>query len=307
MHHRRVIVSSQGYSSSELFPSRLVQASQNRWDGLTLLVYDNQVTPDWFTIGCLDNPIVAVMTRGHLDGEIKVGPRVEHFVVPKHACTVIPAHFSGDFFWRSPYECTQLQLAAGVLARMAAEVADVDPTQAALSHRPVVEDALIAAVVLAVKGELETGGLYGRVYVESLTQLLALHLLRQYARIHKLVAEPRGQLSRPVIERAKELIHARLSEDLSLSEIATQIGVSPYHLTRLFKRSTGLSLHQYIIAERVAVARQLLQTGAVPLKEIAAQVGFADQSHFTRHFKRVVGVTPGRLADQRHAPGGVSA
>jgi len=73
--------------------------------------------------------------------------------------------------------------------------------------------------------------------------------------------------------------------------------LSTYHLTRVFKKSTGVSPHQYVVQVRVNSARSLLTAGAGnrSLAEIAAAVGFADQSHLTRHFKRVLGVTPKQL------------
>jgi AraC family transcriptional regulator len=72
--------------------------------------------------------------------------------------------------------------------------------------------------------------------------------------------------------------------------------VSPYHFARLFKHSTGLPPHQYVIACRVERAKELLrERDRLPLADVAAEVGFSSQSHFTRHFKRLVGVTPRRF------------
>jgi AraC family transcriptional regulator len=109
------------------------------------------------------------------------------------------------------------------------------------------------------------------------------------------MTEPRGKLPNAVLERVRELVQVQLGEDLSLTDIAAQVGVSPFHLTRLFKRSSGMSLHQYIIAQRVAAAQHLLLHSTMPLKQVAAQVGFADQSHLTRHFRRMLGVTPAQV------------
>ena len=72
--------------------------------------------------------------------------------------------------------------------------------------------------------------------------------------------------------------------------------LSPYHFARQFKAATGLPPHQYVTARRVERAKQLLQgAGGLSLAEVAARAGFSDQSQFTRHFKRHVGVTPGRF------------
>src|SRR5262249_60369278 len=72
--------------------------------------------------------------------------------------------------------------------------------------------------------------------------------------------------------------------------------LSPYHFARRFKESTGLSPHRYIIARRIERAKELLRGEEdLSLGQVAARVGFWDQGHFTRHFKRLVGVTPRRF------------
>jgi AraC family transcriptional regulator len=90
-----------------------------------------------------------------------------------------------------------------------------------------------------------------------------------------------------------EYIHEHLDAELSLYHLAGVAQVSLFHFARLFKNSTGLPPHQYVIAQRVERAKELLrQRDILPLAEIAVESGFADQSHFTRQFKRLVGVTP---------------
>jgi AraC family transcriptional regulator len=78
--------------------------------------------------------------------------------------------------------------------------------------------------------------------------------------------------------------------------LAAVARLSPFHFARQFKEATGLPPHQYVISRRVERAKQLLQEGAeLSLAEVAAHVGFSDQSQFSHHFKRHVGVTPGRF------------
>lgn len=71
---------------------------------------------------------------------------------------------------------------------------------------------------------------------------------------------------------------------------------SPYHFARAFKRATGQSVHQYVIARRLAAGRDLLETTPLSIAEVAEQVGFADHSHFARAFKRCYGVAPSSVA-----------
>src|SRR5262249_24088410 len=102
---------------------------------------------------------------------------------------------------------------------------------------------------------------------------------------------PRGRL-RAVVEYIEEHLHA----SPSLEQLAAVGRLSAYHFARQFKAATGLPPHQYVIARRVERATQLLQVGgALSLAEVAACAGFSDQSQFSHHFKRLVGVTPGQF------------
>jgi AraC family transcriptional regulator len=102
----------------------------------------------------------------------------------------------------------------------------------------------------------------------------------------------RGERLRAVVE----YIRAHLDARLTLGHLAGVARLSPCHFARLFKNSTGLPPHQYVIARRVERAKDLLRgEGRLPLAEVAAEVGFCSQSHLTRHFKRLVGVTPRRF------------
>lgn len=116
---------------------------------------------------------------------------------------------------------------------------------------------------------------------------------------------PRIGGERKAVRRVRELVRERLREDISLAELAQAAGLSPYHLVRVFERETGLPPHAYLVQARVEAARGLL-AGPLPLAQVAAETGFADQSHLTRAFKRRHGLTPGRyrkiVQDSRYRP-----
>ena len=150
--------------------------------------------------------------------------------------------------------------------------------------------------MLALDAELLAGGLGSRLLAESLGNVLAVHLLRHFSAAGPADDRPGGVLPRHKLRAVIDYIHEHLDAELSLDHLAAVAHVSPYHFARLFKNSTGLPPHQYVIARRVERAKELLRDRErLPLAEVAAEVGFADQSHFTRHFKRLVGVTPRRF------------
>ena len=93
-----------------------------------------------------------------------------------------------------------------------------------------------------------------------------------------------------------EYVEEHLDPGPTLEQMAAVAHLSPYHFARQFKQATGLPPYQYVILRRVEWARQLLQTqSGLSLAEVAARAGFSDQSQFSHHFKRLVGVTPGQF------------
>ncbi|WP_199547168.1 AraC family transcriptional regulator [Streptomyces sp. N35] len=120
--------------------------------------------------------------------------------------------------------------------------------------------------------------------------------LRGHLRPHLLPA-PRPA-DRTLAHRLRELLDARHVQGIALDEAARQFGVHSTHLIRAFSGAFGIAPHQYLMSRRIDHARRLLLAGHPP-GETAAAAGFYDQPHLTRHFKRVVGTTPGRYARSR--------
>lgn len=106
-----------------------------------------------------------------------------------------------------------------------------------------------------------------------------------------------GKEHRAVV-MAKELLHAQLAAPPSLEELAAAVNLSPFHFARVFRRATGMPPHTWLMQQRIATARGLLQSGCLPV-EIAMQLGFADQSHLSRQFKQVYGVGPAAYRSAR--------
>ncbi len=92
-----------------------------------------------------------------------------------------------------------------------------------------------------------------------------------------------------------DIIHARLGEALSLADLSEPLGVTQYQLINLFKRTTGLTPHAYVIQLRLDAARRTLAKG-MSIAEVAVACGFYDQSALTKHFKRSYGLTPLQFA-----------
>jgi AraC family transcriptional regulator len=158
-----------------------------------------------------------------------------------------------------------------------------------------VTDPTLRHIALALRAGVQSGAAADRMYGEALSTALAIHLLREYGAAVLGPKRHYGGLSREKLMRSVEYIQDQLETELTVSGIAQAVYMSPYHFTRLFKESTGQSPHQYVVDATVRKAKELLTTGKFTISEAAHHVGFVDQSHLTRHFKRVFGLPPKRL------------
>jgi AraC family transcriptional regulator len=103
----------------------------------------------------------------------------------------------------------------------------------------------------------------------------------------------RGGLAPWQERRAKDILSNNLDGEIGIAQVAKACGLSSSQFSRSFRRSTGVSPHQWLLRRRIEVAKRLLRDADISLSEVGQACGFADQSHFTRVFNRAAGVSPG--------------
>ncbi|MCE9669749.1 AraC family transcriptional regulator [Myxococcus stipitatus] len=181
------------------------------------------------------------------------------------------------------------------LLQLAAEDMGLDPERVGLEPRHHFRDPHLEHIAWALEAEHRAGDPNGLLYRESLGLALAARLLAHYrGRV-----EARGGLSPGQLQRVTEHVEAHLDEALSLERLARVAGLSASHFKVLFKRSTGMPVHEYVIQRRVERARSLLLRGERSVGEVALEAGFSHQSHLARCMRRVLGVTPGAIVRSR--------
>ena len=169
----------------------------------------------------------------------------------------------------------------------------VQPEKIAFRERRCETDLTIARFAAHFKAELENNHYSGKLYGESLAMAFSLHLLEQYGDFSQKLKLPHRNLAASQLRRTIEFVHDNLAEDLSIEQIADSAYLSAFHFSRLFKNTLGLTPHQYVLQNRLERAKRLMKKSPhLNLTEIGLSVGFFDQAHFTKTFKRATGATP---------------
>lgn len=211
--------------------------------------------------------------------------------------SVLPRETPVRWTWDTRLSFAVMALEPEYLDKVARETFGLDPTGVRLLTVEGQRDPLITGIAGNLMREAMNGDAGSRLFAESLAGVMAVHLLRNYAERSLPIETDRLSTQPRAVTQAVDFIHDNYYRDLSLSDVAAAAHLSPFHLSRIFKKATGVTPHQYLLQVRVNSARALLSAGAGDrsLAEVAAAVGFADQSHFTRHFKRMLGVTPKQM------------
>jgi AraC family transcriptional regulator len=216
-----------------------------------------------------------------------------------HAVNLLPSGVESQWRWRSTIESTHFQLSPTLIAKVAEEAFDLDPSRV---HFPVryydQSSPEVIDTLTSIRNELLSGGPGGRLCAESLANVLVVQLIRQMSNKQGsdgVIRGSGGRLPRHKLRVVEEYIHAHLDQNIALVDLADVVQLSEFHFARLFKQTTGLPPHQFVIHQRVERAKRLIAEGKFSLAQIAIDVGFSDQSQLNRHFRRLVGVTPKRF------------
>ena len=129
-------------------------------------------------------------------------------------------------------------------------------------------------------------------FVQSIARSLAVHLIRAYGEPDQPKSRRKHGLTAFQLAQIEQLLQCRLDQALHLPELAAAVGMSQFHFSRLFKRSTGISPSQYLTRLRNTKTRRLLRETNLTILEISLEVGYSSASHFTEVFRRETGVTP---------------
>jgi AraC family transcriptional regulator len=157
-----------------------------------------------------------------------------------------------------------------------------------------VRDLQLQFLLSAAEVELRSGCHTGPGYLCQLGAALTCYLTRRYSTAAEESAALNDGLPANRLRTVLDHIHTHLEDRLTVIELAALVRMSPQHFANLFRRSTGLAPHRYVLGRRIERAEHLLSTTNLSLAEITLESGFASQSHFTDVFRKVLGTTPRR-------------
>jgi AraC family transcriptional regulator len=199
---------------------------------------------------------------------------------------------SGEWAWKTTDETLMFQIDPLYFQEIAAENGCACSER--LELKPVVFDRnpQFESISKHYHAEMQQQGLGGKLYSESLGNLFMLNLLRTYCQDRPQTQQVNGGLGEKRLKRVLAYIDAHLAENIGLQDMATVAGLGQHHFATMFRQSMGISPYRYVINRRIDRAKRQLRQKDAAISDIALSCGFADQSHLTKHFRKIVGITP---------------
>ena len=276
-------------------PGRTVVGSRgDDWDDLQLRtrIYPKVQSPA--PVPALPQHTLTFVYAGAIEGARRTGdgPWRAFDTEARGHVTVRPSGRSTSLRWRArhPVWTLSLYLAPSRVEEVGLEMG-LAPSRIRVRDTFNREDPVLRRLAETVRSVAVGDRPDDPLYRQTAVQALADRLLHRYSTAPS-ASDESGRLSRARFRRVERYVRAGLGDDLSLDDLADEVGLSKYYFSRRFKRRTGQSPYQFVIYERVRAARRRLRETTQPLAQVALEVGFSSQSHLTRVFKRHVGATP---------------
>ena len=268
------------------------------WKGLEAVRYRTDSANVEITLPPVSYHCLVLLTRPPEKLEVRYEGVKRDMLPAAGSIAVVPAGSSQLVRWQGSKEDLLIYLEPSLVARVAAESFGFDSSRTVLPPLYGLNVPELRSAMFAVDAELRVRGVGGSLLVESLANVLAVHLIRHIMGPRRELASADGVLPRHKLRRVIEYIMENLEGNPTLEGMAAVVHLSLYHFSRQFKAATGFAPHQFVIARRIERAQHLLRTnGELGLAEVALRSGFANQGHFCLHFKRIAGVTPRRFRE----------
>jgi AraC family transcriptional regulator len=231
--------------------------------------------------------------------KIEGGPANRQLIGPRRIC-LTPGEATTHWEHHGHPEILQVYLRRSAYQAAVSEIYNCDDSHAELVPRFAILDPMLEQLAIAITTALRDGTAGDGLYIDTLAQMMAVHL----ARFHSSNSLPVRTTTNPTVsgrrmQRVLEYIEENLDGDLSLDAMAAEVGISPIYLARAFKAAVGQSPHRYVLARRIERAKELLRNTELPVVDVALSSGFSSQSHLSYWFQRYLGVSPAAYRQHR--------
>lgn len=277
------------YSSEE----GLVISSQSLgWEGI--LIKEYRLPPaEGFYQALPQHDLTLCLAPRPLSIQQVIGNQRYRGIYRRGDICITPAGIGGAYHAQGDDHFLQIQIEPQFLQKVAQETGEIDGNDVELITKFRERNPQIEQIIMMLHTEVKNGNSFGsKLYVESLTNALAVNLLRDYSTNKDNIALYAGGLSERQLITVTDYINDHLATEIKLSDLSELAGISQFHFSRLFKQSMGTSPHQYLITQRIEHAKRLLKNSKLSVTEIAFACGFNSHSHLGKYFRQLTGITP---------------
>lgn len=266
------------------------------WNNIIVRSTEIDATPDYVILPHIDDDTLVFSWEGspHVEGHLADGHTFRTHMSPG-AIAICPRWFESDMRLDSFVKSIYVHVSRPLISDLALSVLRGDPERIEILPNFGFFDPLLLHLSTELYHELQNGSLFGPLFAESVANMITLHLLRKYSNASTVRDVSGGKLTPIQLRIVNEYIHAHLHEKISLADLATCIHVSVPHFEKMFRATIHCSPYHYVLERRIERAKVLLCGTQLSLYDVARDCGFANQSHFTKHFTKMVGVSPARF------------
>jgi AraC family transcriptional regulator len=260
--------------------------SASRWVGHAADPYEqeSEIEADCHVIGVALRPMTDVTL-------FAAGKLISTGRLPRGSMRVNPPGLPRRGIFRGAYDVLHLHVPNAIIVEYASSLWGDAGSAPLITERPTV-DPVIERLAGALIHAEQLGGAFGQSYVDGISLAITAQLFGGGPGEGSARRPRVSGLSKWRLKRATEYMDAYLAEPISLADIAAAAGLSRMHFAAQFRAATGLRPHEYLLQRRIERARELLLNSRLPLVQIALDVGFKTQAHFTTVFVRFVNETP---------------
>jgi AraC family transcriptional regulator len=232
--------------------------------------------------------LMMALRAGSIELGLRPSEMTRHTLGVGEMC-LVPGQFE---IWVRTDDLHYLYLAVDISDVALAAACDRTTADVELRRVEKLVDGRVGALAAAVNAERVAGFPNGRLFLDSVEQALAVALVKGYAVQRRSVQTHRGGLGSARLRRIKEFVDARIEDELTLCEMAQAVELSPAHFSRMFRKSTGETPHQFFLRQRVERAKEMLRSPDARVLDVAVACGFKSQQHFAQAFRNVCGASP---------------